>query len=167
MNLVRGGEVWRTAVVWALDFPLFSLLLDAPSHVSAIHIAKLGKITIHEPMIYTAPCVMFFVAGRFIPWGRGGGWVLEISSFVGYSETGFHIGMDGNFVCLWRRHNCNWSLPFCADLLIYEINYWVFKGSDQWEGRGCRRSPNHYMLMGEVVLDVFCHFNGLTSCMNM
>ncbi len=44
-----------------------------------------------------------------------------------YSETGFHIGMDRNFVCLWRRHNCNWSLPFCADLLIYEINYWVFK----------------------------------------
>ncbi len=23
-----------------------------------------------------------------------------------YSETGFHIGMDRNFVCLWRRHNC-------------------------------------------------------------
>ncbi len=44
-----------------------------------------------------------------------------------YSETGFHIGMDRNFVCFWRRHNCNWSLPFCADLLIYEINYWVFK----------------------------------------
>ncbi len=29
--------------------------------------------------------------------------------------------MDCNFVCLWRRLNCNWSLPFCADLLIYEI----------------------------------------------
>ncbi len=42
-----------------------------------------------------------------------------------YSETGFHIGMDRNFVCLWRRHNCNWSLPFCADLLTYEINYLV------------------------------------------
>jgi hypothetical protein len=24
-----------------------------------------------------------------------------------YSETGFHIGMDRNFVCLLRRHNCN------------------------------------------------------------
>jgi hypothetical protein len=24
-----------------------------------------------------------------------------------YSETGFHIGMDRNFVCLWRRHNYN------------------------------------------------------------
>jgi hypothetical protein len=23
-----------------------------------------------------------------------------------YSETGFHIGMDQNFVCLWRRHKC-------------------------------------------------------------
>ncbi len=29
------------------------------------------------------------------------------------------------------------------------------KGSDQWEGRGFGRSPNHYMLVGEVVLDVF------------
>ncbi len=44
-----------------------------------------------------------------------------------YSETGVHIVMDRNFVCLWRRHNCNRSLPpFCADLLIHEINYWVF-----------------------------------------
>ncbi len=23
-----------------------------------------------------------------------------------YSETGFHIGMDRNFVCSWCRHNC-------------------------------------------------------------
>ncbi len=44
-----------------------------------------------------------------------------------YSETGFHIGMNRNFVCLWRRHNCNGPLPFYADLLIYDINYWVFK----------------------------------------
>ncbi len=33
-----------------------------------------------------------------------------------------------------------------------------FKGSDQWKGRGCRRRPNHYMLVGEVVLDVFLSF---------
>jgi hypothetical protein len=26
---------------------------------------------------------------------------------VCYSETGFQIGMDRNFVCLWRRHNCS------------------------------------------------------------
>ena len=35
-----------------------------------------------------------------------------------YSETGYHIGMDRNFVCLWGRHNCNWSLPFCTDSWI-------------------------------------------------
>jgi hypothetical protein len=32
------------------------------------------------------------------------------------------------------------------------------KGSDQWEGRGFGRSPNHYMLVGELVLDVFLSF---------
>ncbi len=47
-----------------------------------------------------------------------------------YSETGIHIVMDLNFVCLWRRHNCNWSLPFCAYLLIYEINYLVLNNSN-------------------------------------
>ncbi len=34
----------------------------------------------------------------------------------------------------------------------------IIKGSDQWEGRGFGRSPNHYMLMGKVVLDVFLSF---------
>ncbi len=31
----------------------------------------------------------------------------------------------------------------------------VWSCSDQWEGRGCRRSRNHYMLVGEMVLVVF------------
>jgi hypothetical protein len=32
----------------------------------------------------------------------------KVRNFQGcYSETGFHIGLDRNFVCLWRRHNCN------------------------------------------------------------
>jgi hypothetical protein len=35
-----------------------------------------------------------------------------------------------NFVCLWRRHNCNWSLLFCADLLIYEINFCVLNNNN-------------------------------------
>ncbi len=49
-----------------------------------------------------------------------------------YSETGFHIGMDCNFVCLWRRHNCNWSLPHSAPIswFMYEINYCVFNNSN-------------------------------------
>ncbi len=64
----------------------------------------------------TSSCLRNQTKSRFAVLGQGC-----------YSETGLHIVMDRNFVCLWRSHNCNWSLPFCADLLIYEINYWVFK----------------------------------------
>ncbi len=38
------------------------------------------------------------------------------------------------------------------------LRSYLIKGSDQWERRGCRRSPNHYMLVGEVVLDVLLSF---------
>jgi len=50
------------------------------------------------------------------------GFVL-IENFIQgcYSETAWTVILS----VLWRRHNYNWSLPFCADLLIYEINYWV------------------------------------------
>ncbi len=53
-----------------------------------------------------------------------------------------------------------WVLGIVEHILKPEILILlrVFKGSDQWEGRGCRRSPNHYMLVGEVVLDVFLSF---------
>jgi hypothetical protein len=33
--------------------------------------------------------------------------VNRLSYRAVYSETGFHIGMDCNFVCLWLSHNCN------------------------------------------------------------
>jgi hypothetical protein len=45
-----------------------------------------------------------------------------------YSETVFHIGMDRNFVCLWRRHNCRSQVIdlSLSDLLIYEsINRFI------------------------------------------
>jgi hypothetical protein len=40
--------------------------------------------SIYAPMIYTAPCVMFFFM-RTDPlrWQVGGGWALEIESFLG------------------------------------------------------------------------------------
>jgi hypothetical protein len=61
----------------------------------------------------------------------------------------------------------NGSKQFHADLNLWDWKFndflqfsaaSYFKGSDQWEGRGCRRSPNHYMFVGEVVLDVFLSF---------
>jgi hypothetical protein len=45
-----------------------------------------------------------------------------------YLETGFHIGMDRNFVWFYVADTIAEVtlliyLAFCADLLIYEINY--------------------------------------------
>ncbi len=41
-----------------------------------------------------------------------------------YSETGFHTGMDHNFVCLWRRHNCKSQV---IDLSLSALISWFFK----------------------------------------
>ncbi len=67
----------------------------------------------------------------FLPWQTEWNckWMSAFRAFLGcYSETGVHIVMEILSVdgaeC---RHNWNWSLPVCADLLIYEINYCVFK----------------------------------------
>ncbi len=44
---------------------------------------------------------------------------------------------------------------FCTFFNGFKLS---IKGSDQWEGRGCRRIRNYYMLVEEVVLDVFLSF---------
>ncbi len=41
------------------------------------------KITIYAPMIYTAPCVMFLMQADTLCGQVGGGWALEIKSFLG------------------------------------------------------------------------------------
>ncbi len=41
-----------------------------------------------------------------------------------YSETGFHISMDRNFVCLWCRHNCRSQV---IDLSLPALISWFIK----------------------------------------
>jgi hypothetical protein len=41
-----------------------------------------------------------------------------------YSETGFHIGMDCNFVSLWCRHNCRSQV---IDLSLSVLISWFMK----------------------------------------
>ncbi len=41
-----------------------------------------------------------------------------------YSETGFHIGMHHNFVCLSRRHNCRSQV---IDLSLSALISWFMK----------------------------------------
>ncbi len=41
------------------------------------------KITIYAPMIYTAPCKMFWMRAYPLLGQVGGGWALEFESFLG------------------------------------------------------------------------------------
>ena len=42
-----------------------------------------GAITIYAPMIYTAPCIMFWMRAYQLRGKVGGGWALEFLSFLG------------------------------------------------------------------------------------
>ncbi len=44
---------------------------------------KEQSVTIYAPMIYTAPCVRYFKRAETLRGQVGGGWALEISSFLG------------------------------------------------------------------------------------
>jgi hypothetical protein len=44
-------------------------------------VAKHLVLTIYAPMIYTAPCIMFWMRAYPLRGEVGGGWALEFSSF--------------------------------------------------------------------------------------
>jgi hypothetical protein len=44
---------------------------------------SLPAIAIYAPLIYTAPCVLFLMCADTLRGQVGGGWVLEIESFLG------------------------------------------------------------------------------------
>jgi hypothetical protein len=74
-----------------------------------------------EHCVQSTQCMHLFYYVRL--WSQRGTYGINVLGW--YSETGFHICMDRNFVCFAK--SSYWSLPFCADLLIYEINYRGFK----------------------------------------
>ncbi len=45
--------------------------------------AESSAITIYAPMIYTAPCVMFFMRADTLRGQVEGDWALEMESFLG------------------------------------------------------------------------------------
>jgi hypothetical protein len=106
----RGKECSYQEAVWNFKkIHNLMLSLNKPQHASA-----------------------FTTIGRYQPFLFLGLSFLSVTSGAYIQKRGSIIDMDRNFVCLWRRHNCrsqviDLSRPFCADLLIYEINYCVFK----------------------------------------
>jgi hypothetical protein len=87
-----------------------------------------------------------------------------LSSISPWEEFGLdNWGVNKEFTAKTRPVMLLGNLIICPSKFIEKFLYFScgaegLKGSDQWEGRGCRRRPNHYMLVGEVVLDVFLSF---------
>jgi hypothetical protein len=63
---------------WALEFSSF---LGPVKWERADRRVPFGAI--YAPMIYTAPCIMFWMHAYPLHGEVGGGWALEVSSFVG------------------------------------------------------------------------------------
>ncbi len=63
-------------------------------------------IIIYAPMIYTAPCVMFLIRADTLRGQVGGGWALEIVSFLGpvkwhRADRRVPFGEGGGGVEIW------------------------------------------------------------------
>jgi hypothetical protein len=52
-------------------------------YVHSPPVVQVRIITIYAPMIYTAPCIMFLMRADTLRGQVGGGWALEITSFLG------------------------------------------------------------------------------------
>jgi hypothetical protein len=68
MQLSAG--VLRLVLALQFNILLFSIMVNL-------------KITIYAPMIYTAPCPMFWMRAYSFRGEVGGGWALEFPSFLG------------------------------------------------------------------------------------
>jgi hypothetical protein len=67
-----------------VNFTVFSTGFRPRPSCAPAAVCCLGFIiTIYAPMIYTAPCIMFWMHAYPSIWQVGGGWALEIESFLG------------------------------------------------------------------------------------
>jgi hypothetical protein len=68
-----------TPVISSLTSPIEEGLPTAPLQEPGGE----SKLAIFAPMIYTAPCIMFWMRAYPLRGQVGGGWALEIESFLG------------------------------------------------------------------------------------
>ncbi len=81
-----------------------------------------------------------------------------------YSETWFHIGMDRNFVCLWRRHNCRSQV---IDLSLSALISWFMKSNTRFLNNSNFTCNNfkkiYFALLEEFITMLISRFNLLQS----
>ncbi len=69
---------WLAIIGYFLSVSRLSLLYPGAQLCTAIY-----YINIYAPMIYTAPCIMFWMRAYPLRGEMGGTWALEFSSFLG------------------------------------------------------------------------------------
>ncbi len=75
-----GGKVGALShLLWFLQ--LFRPLEDYKERICIIFRTS-KTITIYAPLIYTAPCIMFYMRAYPLRGEVGGGWALEFESFL-------------------------------------------------------------------------------------
>ena len=62
---------------------MVSLLQPISINLLMIAATELSILTIYAPVIYTAPCIMFWMGAYTLCGEVGGGWALEFLSFLG------------------------------------------------------------------------------------
>ncbi len=70
-------------------------------------------ITIYASMIYTAPCVMFLMRADTLRGQVGGGWALEMESFLGPVKVSYTIHIEHK-----RTVPSVASVIFCNNLVL-------------------------------------------------
>ncbi len=72
----------NVVLFWLVCWACTAGTRDFCSALVALHIVG-PVITIYAPMIYTAPCIMFWMRAYPLLGYVGGGWALEFESFLG------------------------------------------------------------------------------------
>ncbi len=124
--LCHNITVWIMAKKWCLDLETWSTTTNLQkqltkegqqkSHKNAvdIHLKSCFKEKLNNALVSVHICIVEYLCA--IPL-----WLLLLGC---YSETGFHFGIDRNFVCLWRRHDCRSQV---IDLSLSALISWFMK----------------------------------------
>jgi hypothetical protein len=105
-NIIQG----KTCVSSIQRYLLLKGKSHAVDHGSVCSLASSKKFSRY---VVSAACnsptmsLRFLYLFNFLKIGTQPGIDPNMIHDLRYSETECHIGMDGNFVCLWCRHKCN------------------------------------------------------------
>ncbi len=122
------------------------------------HVKHVMEESVAKEHTHTWPIIPWLIGARFcrvaLFWDIID-WLIDYFFFLPklqgwYSETGFHIGMDRNFVCLWRRRNCRSQV---IDLSLSALISWFAKSITGF----LNNSNLHAKISTLLIINLFPH----------